>query len=199
MQLKNRLILAILAFLVTYAFMVFLWLYLKAFYGIVVTNIAAHIAAFVTGSLVDNISVYDEKIVCKFLYQALTVRGPANLHFDATLYVSKYSYNVPLTVAMVASLLPIIKWRLRFVLEALTLVFFIHLGYVFFYCVLQIYYALVSAGIKQVWRPEQFFWEFSWTFINAMIIRFEPFLIGAFLWFRTVGTRFKPEIKEELV
>jgi len=184
-QLKNRLVLAILAFLATYVLMVFLWLYLKAFYGAVVTNVAAHLAALVTGSLVDSISIYDEKAVCNFLYQALTVRGPANLHFDAVLHVSQYSYNVPLTVAIVASLLPLIKWRIRFVVEALFLVFFIHLLYVFFYCVLQIYYALVSAGIKRPWKPEQFFWEFSWTFINAMVIRFEPFLIGVFLWFRS--------------
>ncbi len=185
MQSRNRFILAVLLFLVTYGLMVFLWLHVKAFYGMLVTNVGAHLAALITGSLVDRIDIHPEKAICHFLYQALTSKGPANLHFNVGLSVSAYSYNVPLTIAIVASLFPLVSYRLRWFLEALGLIFAIHLLYVFLYCGLQIYYSLIKAGIKSVWKPEQFFWEFSWVFVDAMVIRFEPFLIGAFLWFRS--------------
>ncbi len=184
---RNKIILATLLFLAAYSLGVFLWIHVKAYYGMAITSIAAHLSAFVTGCLVDSIDFHGEKAVCNFVYQALTVRGPANLNFNAVLFVSNYSYNVPLTLSLMAALYPFILWKSRTLAEALALLILIHVLYVFWYCGLQTYYSLIKAGVKTVWKPEAFFWEFPWVFINAMVIRFEPFLIGAFLWFRNRG------------
>ncbi len=182
---RNRILLSILLFIVSYILFLFLWLHFKNLYGVFVTNLGARSAALVTGSVVERAFFQDEKATVDFIYQALTARGPANLHFGAVLFVSKYSYNLPLTLAIIVALFPLVKWRFRALLESLFLVLIIHFIYVFTYCNLQTYYALVKSGVKGLWKPEQFFWEFSWAFVNAMVIRFEPFLIGIFLWFRS--------------
>ncbi len=191
---RNRVILATLVFLVAYGLGVFLWVHIKAYYGMAITSVGAHLSALVSGCFVDRIEFHGERAVCNFVYQALTVRGPANLHFATQLYVSNYSYNVPLTLSLMAALYPFIKYKRRFLVEALGLLVVIHVLYVFWYCGLQTYYSLIKAGVKTVWKPEAFFWEFPWVFINAMVIRFEPFLIGAFLWFRNMG--FKVSVQD---
>ncbi len=194
---RNRIALSILLFIVSYILFLFLWLHFKGLYGELVTNLGARSAALVTGSVVEKVVFQDEKATVDFIYQALTARGPANLHFDAVLFVSKYSYNLPLTLAIIVALFPLVKWRSRILIESLFLVLVIHFIYVLTYCNLQIYYALVKSGVKGLWKPEQFFWEFSWAFVNAMVIRFEPFLIGIFLWFRSRTKRRRQEEKQK--
>ncbi len=184
MSIKRKAVISGALFIASFIVTLLIWIKFKTYYGSVVANIGAHLAALTTGCLVEGVKSAGEKAVCTFLYQALTVKGPAALHFQAVLYVSKYSYNVPLTLSLIAALYPWIRPQFKSVAEALALVFFIHLSYVFFFCSLKIYYAFVKAGVKEVWKAEQFFWEYSWAFINGMVIRFEPFLIGAFLWFK---------------
>jgi len=188
MWLTRKALLSIALFIVSYAVTLFLWLRFKVFYGEIVANIGAHLAAIVSGCLVESVRITQEKAVCQFIYHALTVRGPAALHFQAIVFVSKYSYNVPLTLSLVSSLYPWIRLRLRNVAEALILLFGLHVAYVFIFCSLEIYHAFLRAGVKSLWWPEQLLWEYSWAFVNAMVVRFEPFLIGAFLWIRSYAS-----------
>ena len=188
MWLTRKALLSIGLFIVSYGISLFLWIKFKVFYGEIVANIGAHLAAIVSGCLVESVRISQEKVVCQFIYHALTVRGPAALHFQAIIFVSKYTYNVPLTISIIFSLYPWIRLRLKNVAEAIVLLFILHVVYVFIFCCLEIYHAFLKAGVKSLWWPEQLLWEYSWAFIKAMVIRFEPFLIGAFLWIRSYAS-----------
>lgn len=180
--------------------MVFLWLHVNAYYGMAVTSAGAHLSALATGCLVDKLYFQGGRAVCNFLYQAVTVRGPAILHLQVVLHVSNYSYNIPLTLSLAAALFPFVSWKARSLLEALGLLVLIHLFYVFLFCGMQIYHALIRSGVKALWKSEAFAWEYPWVFVNAMAIRFEPFLIGAFIWFRNATSPLRAsEIREGLL
>jgi hypothetical protein len=98
----------------------------------------------------------------------MTRHGIDDLLLDLKIEVSKYSFNVPLTFALVAGLFPIFKWQKRSLIE----------------CTLQLFYNLTQVGIKTPSKALQFFLQFMWAFTDNMIIRFEPFLVAIYLWLR---------------
>jgi hypothetical protein len=48
----------------------------------------------------------------------------------------------------------------------------------------QITEAFMKAGIEKMNKPEAYTYQFLWIFTRSMIIRFEPFLIGFYMYMR---------------
>ena len=184
MQPKNRLLLGTLIFLVSYPLILLAWIQLKPYYGSGLTQMGTHLSALTMGCIVEKVAAGKEDTKVSFVHSILTRRGLADLEIDVRLSVSSYSFNVPLTLALIASLFPVFRWRKRSLFEAAFILVSIHLLYVYSYCCLQIYYVLLRAGVISKSMAGQLFWEFLWAFTDNMVIRFEPFLLAVYLWLR---------------
>ena len=101
---------------------------------------------------------------------------------------SVYTFNTPLSVAIMACFYPYLRSRhrrlYRVYLEALLLLLLVHLLYVFSLEGESVRSGMVRLGYKSREFMSIFFWQFLWQFTDNMIVRFEPFLLGAYLYLR---------------
>ena len=123
-------------------------------------------------------------------------KGLGDLIIDLKIDVSNYSFNIPLTIALVAVLLPMVKWKPQTMVEVFILLLCIHFSYVFFYTSLHLFYYSHPNKISSLPKLcNKYFLEFMWTFIDNMVVRFEPFLIALYLIFRkTKGDQKKKKV-----
>ena len=184
MRLRNKVLIGLAVFLVSYPIFLVLWIQVKPYYGYVLTRVGAGLAAMTTGLNLEGVRHGEEKAAVTFTDQVMTSKGVRDVFLDLKVAVSDYSFNVPLTFALVAGLFPFFKWRKLTLIEACVILIFIHLSYIYFFCILQIFYKLAQGGIRTTSRPVQFFLQFMWAFSDNMVIRFEPFLVAVYLWLR---------------
>jgi len=184
MRQRNRVICGISVFFITYSVVLILWIQVKPYYGNTLTHVGSRLAAWSAGFRVETVHHGKEVATITFAYTVLTKHGMGDILLDVKIAVSQYSFNVPLTFALVAGLFPFFRWRVRSLIEACFILLFIHLLCIYFFCSLQLFYHLAQAGIKTPSKPLQFFLQFMWAFADNMVIRFEPFLVAVYLWFR---------------
>lgn len=184
MQLKNKILLSLLIFVLVYPLFLIAWINVKSYYGYGMTHVGAYLSASTMGSSVKEIVVEKEDATITFVRSFYKGLDLADLVIDIKLSVSKYSFNVPLSLALIASLSPLFHWKKRSLIEVILILLLIHLLYIYSFCCLQLYYAFLKAGIKVKSTGSQFFWEFLWGFTDNMVIRFEPFLLTIYLWFK---------------
>jgi hypothetical protein len=96
----------------------------------------------------------------------------------------KFTYNAPLTFAIMATLFLFIKHHVKAYGEALAVLFLIHFSYMFTSEAGRIAYVLARNNLESASEFGLFVWQYLWGFIDAMFIRFEPFLIGFYLYAR---------------
>ena len=168
----------------------FLWIQVKPYYGNMLTHVGSRLSAWNAGFRVEKVQHGKEVATITFAYPVVTKHGRGDILLDVKIAVSNYSFNVPLTFALLAGLFPFFRWRIRSFIEACFILLFIHLLYISFFCSLQLFYHLAQAGIKTPSKTVQFFLQFMWAFADNMIIRFEHFLVAVYIWFRNrEGTR----------
>jgi len=184
MRQRNSVILGISIFSIAYLVFLILWMQVKPYYGNMLTHVGSRLSAWSAGACVESMHHGKEVATITFAYPVVTQQGRGDILLDVKIAVSQYSFNVPLTFALLAGLFPLFRWRVRSLIEACFILLFIHLLYISFFCSLQLFYHLAEAGIKTPSKPLQFFLQFMWAFADNMIIRFEPFLVAVYLWFR---------------
>lgn len=183
MRLKNNILTSILVFVILYPITLFLWIQVKGCYSQVIVTIGAYLSAWSMGVEVDRIVHGQEDSLVTFVRSVYyTGRGFVDLLLDITLSVSGYSFNVPLTLSLTGALFSLYKWRKRVFLEIVAMLASIHLLAIYSYCSLQIFKQLLNPEPKFLSKATLLLLEFTWTFVDAFIIRFEPFLIGVYLW-----------------
>jgi len=109
---------------------------------------------------------------------------------------SNYAFNVPLSLAIMAAFYPFIKSKWIY-LEALTILVFVHFLFVFSLEGEKLTQILTIHGYEEPSRVAQIFWEFLWGFVDNMVVRFEPFLIGAYLFFMRNREKVKKVVSEK--
>jgi hypothetical protein len=107
-----------------------------------------------------------------------------NLLIDIPVNTSSYTFNAPLTFGLMATLFSFIRRRWRASGEALCILFGVHLLYVFSLEANSLYSILMGRGLVTINNPYLYAYQFLWEFINNMVIRFEPFLIGFYMFIR---------------
>ena len=145
---RFKIVSSIIIFLFTYIFVLVLWIQVKPYYGSVQAHVGSYLSAWTTGFQVTTIKQEKEITVITFSRAILTTRGLADLVVDLKIAVSHYSFNVPLTLALVAGLFPFFKWRKRFLAEALFILLFVHLLYIYSLCNLKLFYQISAVKIK---------------------------------------------------
>lgn len=175
----------LLAFAIAYPLLLFLWIAVKQPYGAFISKAGVYLAASLKNARVVRTEDDAERNTVWIRKGGYSPRGFRVVELELSLPISNYSFNVPLTWALVVALFPVLKWRKSILLEIALILVSVHLLYVFSLTGLQLYHAEVKAGFRPQDITALLFWEFLWAFTDNMIIRFEPFLVALYLYFRS--------------
>jgi len=197
-QLRKRLVNISLVFIAAFVLSLALWLFVGKYYGYVITSISAHAIAPVKNLKLDVVK-FDPKeknnIGTYFRTQKILSR---NIGLLQNVDYRHFTFNVPLTIGIIAAFFPFIRKK-RIYIEVAVLVITIHILYVFFLEGLKLSEALLRSGYEKPNEAKLVFWQFSEGFLKSMVLRFEPFLIGAYLYFsRTRGLEKQVEEIDEM-
>ena len=182
LQLNKAVIIKVaIIFIVAYGFFLGIWLILpiEDYYGLFITKIASYFVSVVKG--VDVVEIVRNADIVSVDFLANNMRATKVLRATIEVPTGNYAFNVPLTLAIMAAFYPFIKSKWLY-LEALIILIFVHLLFVFFLEGQKITAALAQQGFQATGSTTKIFWEFLWGFIDNMVVRFEPFLIGAYLF-----------------
>ncbi len=184
MRLKNKILLSFGIFILSYLASLILWIHVKSYYGLVLSKLGSYFASATMNCRIESFSKGKEVTKINFSKLISTTKGIGKLSIDVSISVSNYSFNIPLTIALIASLFPFFKWKKRYILEAFTILILVHILYIYSYCCVHIYHILAKVGVQKLTSTGQIFWESLWTFTDNFVIRFEPFLLTLYIWFR---------------
>lgn len=170
----------VLVFLVAYFVSLLVWLPIKGGYGYLTTAIASKLAAGLTDAKVEEMS--SAKDMVEVTFTPLGKRS--DILVDIPVRTSSYTFNMPLTAGIMAALYSFITRRVRAYGEALAMLFFVHLLFVFSLEANELTDIFIKEGfaVSSVFRVAAY--QFLWGFADNMVIRFEPFLIGFYVFFR---------------
>ncbi len=184
MQQRNKIFLSIIIFFISYFIFLILWIQIKSFYGYGLAKVGSKLAAITMNCKISSFKNNGELTKITFSKLISTTKGLGKLTIDVDIAVSKYSFNIPLTLALMASFFIFFRWKKRTLFEAIFLLILVHLLYVYSFCCVNIYHTFVNIGLINLKSFPQIFWESLWTFTDNFIIRFEPFLLIIYIWFR---------------
>ncbi len=165
-----------LIFLIAYIVFLIFWIKVKDPYGYAVTFTASKAVAGFKNVTFDRLRQKNDDIEAIFDLSRKKV--------GIKLKTSPYIFNAPLTFGIMAALFIYIKRKKRAYSEALLMLLFVHFIYVMTYEIKLLTDALMRMGIEAVSHRKQFIYQFLWVFTENMLIRFEPFLIGFYLFMR---------------
>jgi len=179
---KGAFLRTVLIFLSSYLVFLVLWIQVKNHYGYLVTYVASTAAAVLKDVRFEEID--QKKDVIQATFSRPLPQTRSDVLIDIPVKTSSYTFNAPLTFAIMATLFPLIGRKQRPYAEALCILFGVHLLYVFSLEANHITMSFIDRGIEPVTKPHLFAYQFLWEFTNNMVIRFEPFLIGIYMFIR---------------
>jgi hypothetical protein len=177
---KQAILKAVLIFLCSYLIFLVLWIQVKDSYSKGIIYGASHLVTLVKDAEFGGIK--QVKDIMKATFKPS--KHKAGVHINIPVKTSAYTFNAPLTFAIMASLYLFIGRRKRAYAEALLLLLFIHLLYVFSLEMKELTQVFIDMGLEKVNKTRIFAYQFLWTFTDNMVIRFEPFLIGVYMFIR---------------
>jgi hypothetical protein len=167
-------------FLAAYVISAVLWIQVKDSYAYLVTFIASKFVAGLKDARLEVITISKDAINTSF--RSLT--GNQYMFFPVSITTYVYTSNVPMTVAILASLYFFIQRKTRAMTEALLMLFIIHLLYVFSYESLQLTIAFMTKRMEEFNPLKVTVYQFLWGFTEYMFVRFGPFFIGIYIYLR---------------
>lgn len=172
-----------LVFVVSYALFLTIWVKVRTYYGYPMDFFAAQLTALslnIDVEAIEKIATSKEKIT--MTKSIATARGIADIVVDQTVDINNYTFNVPLTAALLVACLIFMRWPWYSLIEGLFIIMSGHLLYLYSYFMLNFQKVLINlTGMKVSWFRQRF-WEFAWAFADNLVIRFEPFLVVVIIW-----------------
>ena len=168
-----------LIFLASYVLFLFVWIQVKDYYGTGVTVAASKLLTLVKDVSYEGVTRVGEAIEVTF--SPLSRR---DMLVDIPVNTSSYTFNAPLTLSLMATLWLFIGKKGKAYSEALLILLGVHLLYVFSLEWKTLTEILMQWGIDRENNLPLFFSQFLWGFTDNMVIRFEPFLIGFYMFIR---------------
>jgi len=186
-QLRRKLLGLAGIFVAAYMLTLVLWLFVGKYYGYAITSISAHAIAPVKHIQLDMVK-FDEKDKNNISTYFRTVKQfSKNIGMVQNVNYGYFTFNIPITIGILAAFFPFIRKK-RVYIEVFVLLVSLHIIFVFFFEGLKLSEALMKNGYEKPNEAKIVFWQFSEGFLKSMVLRFEPFLIGAYLYFsRTRG------------
>ena len=177
---KSIVLKTVLVFLSAYLISLFLWIQIKDTYGYVITATASRLVAEVKNVRVEKMRQEKDIVYTSF---CRTMRKE-DMVVELAFKTSSYTFNVPLTFSIMASLYLFITRRRRAYTEVALLLVVVHFIYVFSLGAEQLTVIFMGKGIEAISRLKLFMYQFLWGFTDNMLIRAEPFLIGFYMYIR---------------
>ena len=171
----------VLVFLCSYLVFLILWIQVKDYYGYMITLIASEGMSLIEDVRFEGITTKENMTQATF---SRLLRRRAEVLIDVPIETSTYTFNVPLTFAIMAAFFPLIRRRWRAYAEALVILLGVHLLYVFSLEANNLTTFSISKGLFVVSKTRLIIYQFIWQFTDNMVIRFIPFLIGFYLFIR---------------
>lgn len=169
-------------FILSYAIALGIWILVGKYYGYIITYSAAQIVAPVKSLKLDKVSFdqRDKEIIGTYFR---TQRQFAkNVGLLQNVNYGHFTFNVPLTIAILATFFPyLIKKRIY--IEVVIILIGIHLIYVIALEGYKLTEVLIKYGYEPVELNHYRAWQYFEGFVKSMVLRFEPFLIGAYMYF----------------
>lgn len=181
-QLRKRLLKIAGIFIMSYAIALGTWLLVGKYYGYIITYSAAHIIAPVKSLKLVKVSFdkKDKEIIGTYFRTQRQLSE--NIGLLQNVNYGHFTFNVPLTLAILGAFFPFITKK-RVYIEAVWILIVIHLIYVIALEGYKLTEALIKSGYEPVELNHFRAWQYSEGFVKSMVLRFEPFLIGAYLYF----------------
>ncbi len=176
---RHQLLRAVGIFLAVYLVSLVVWIQVKDSYGYAMTLTASKLAAELKSARLEEIS--REKGIMQATF--IPTKDPYML-VDIPVKTSSYTFNAPLTFAIMGALYFPLERRKRAYSEALAILMIVHFFYVFSLETKELTEAFMARGLETHSVPRLAAYQFLWGFIDNMAIRFEPFLIGFYMFFR---------------
>jgi hypothetical protein len=176
---KSAIFRIILIFIAAYIVALLLWILVRDQYCYTLAFVTSKIVAGLKGAKVEEVTFEGGLVKATFS----PLEGRKTLLIKVPIQTN-YTFNAPLTAAIMACLYMFIRRRTRAYGEALLILLGVHFLYVFSLEMKQITEAFMKAGIEKMNKPEAYTYQFLWIFTRSMIIRFEPFLIGFYMYMR---------------
>ncbi len=178
---RSRILKALLLFIATYLISLLLWIQVKDYYGMAVTYAVSHIMTLVKDVSYEGMTKDGSNVIQT---RFIPLRHKSQLMLEIPVKTSSYTFNMPLTIAIISSLGPFIVRKGRAYTEALVILFMVHLLYVFSLQANELTGVFIRLGYEEISKLRLFLYQFLWTFTDNMVIRFEPFLIGFYVYMR---------------
>ena len=176
---KSIIIKTAVIFVVAYIVSLLIWLLIKGYYGMAITTIASYLVSLLKGLDITEIVRNKDIISVGFIPDKYGLTQIIKITIDIP--ISNYTFNAPLTFAIMAAFYPFIKRKWLY-LEALIILVVVHFLFVFTLEGQKLTAVMAAQGIENPGSVTIIFWEFLWGFVDNMVVRFEPFLIGAYLF-----------------
>lgn len=190
---KKKILIIALLFVVSYAISLLIWSWIKDVYGLGIFKLSANFITYIHDVSLKSVGKTGEILKAVFILKPFSFKDTVQTTF--TIPISTFTYNSPLTFAIIFSFIPFIA-RKRHLAEAFIILFIIHLIFLFLFFGEKITIALVELGVLKSDSVKVFIWEFIWGFWDNLVMRFEPFLVGAYLFFSTQNHRISEQKQE---
>ncbi|HET6515214.1 MAG TPA: hypothetical protein VFG09_08640 [Thermodesulfovibrionales bacterium] len=171
---------AIGVFLISYLLFLIFWITVKDSYGRGTIYAASKLVAGIKDVKFQEMTHERDGVEVTFA----PLGHGSDILIDIPVKISSYTFNAPLTFAIMASLYPFLRRKPRAYGEALSLLLSVHLLYLFSLEAKELTDVLTDRAIQKSGTPTTLLYQFLWSFTDNMVIRFEPFLIGLFLFLR---------------
>ena len=182
---KRKIATSLLLFLVAYFSILAVWLQVKSYYGYGIAQLGVRLATVTGDTRIKSISRSGDVIQATLERKVWSSRNLTEAEIPLSIRISTYTFNVPITFAIMAALRPFIRWPWKILVEAGIILAVIHLLYVVFFTIRFSQAALSESGFIAM-PPLSFRLgvQFMWLFIENMVLRFEPFLVAVYIYFR---------------
>ena len=160
MPLKNKIRPAVGLFIIVYIVTLLIWVQIKPVYGRLLTRVAAGAAVVQTGFKVKSVQQDADVTRLTLSRTVIQKRGIGDFLMELKLNVSNYTFNVPLTLAIIAGLYPLFGWRKKNIPEIAVILIGIHFLYIYSFCILRIFETMTQAGMTTTSSAFQFLLQF---------------------------------------
>jgi uncharacterized membrane protein (Fun14 family) len=182
---RKQVIRLVVIFLGVYVLSLLIWLPVKKHYGYAMTLVSSKLVAGLKDAKLEEIT--REKDMVQATFSPLGTRS--DMLVDITIKTSSYTFNTPLTAGILAALYPFIMRRRRAYAEAVVMLLTVHFLYVFFLEAKELTDVFTAQGVEAKNNLALAIYQFAWSFTDNMAIRFEPFLIGFYVFLRFGGKK----------
>lgn len=177
---KPTIITKLFLFIISFVIFLILLTYIKSQYSYALTYISSEIASKIKNVKLLKVAENGKDF---FLVNFISLKELSPVIFQAKINTI-FTFTFPITLSIFISLLPYLEKKIRASIEAITILISIHILYILSHELYELTKFLIYREIEQPRKIPFYFYQYLSVFTKSMIIRFEPFLLGVYIYLR---------------